>query len=53
MKGTLRAQQYTFLFISQSVLLRMKNISDESCRETGITHFMFNNFFSQIVPFMR
>ena len=34
-----------FFIISQSILLRMKNISDESFKETGITHFMFNNFF--------
>jgi len=54
MKGTLREYQYTFLTISQSVLLRMKNISDENCGEIGITRFMFNNFFfSKIVPFVR
>jgi len=31
----------------------MRNISDKSCRETQNTHFMFNNSFSKIMPFMR
>jgi len=31
----------------------MRNISDKSCRENQITHFMFHNFFTKIVPFMR
>jgi len=25
----------------------MRNISEEICRENPITHFMFNNFFSE------
>ena len=46
--------QYAFLIICRSFLLRMKNVSDESCRETQNTRFTFNNFFlSKIVPFMR
>ena len=43
--GTLREDQYTFLITSHSVLLRMRNVSDKSCRENQNTHFMFNNFF--------
>ena len=43
----------TFLIISCSFLLRMKNILDKSCRETRDTHLMFNDFFWKIVPFMR
>jgi hypothetical protein len=27
--------------------------SDESCRENQNTHFMLNNVFPKIVPFMR
>jgi hypothetical protein len=27
-------------------------ISDKSCRENQNTHFMFNNIFPKIVPFM-
>jgi len=38
-----KTNQYTFFITSCSFLLRMKNVSDESCREK--THFMFNNFF--------
>ena len=31
----------------------MKNISDKNCRENQNTYFMFNNFFSKIMPFRR
>jgi len=51
--GTVHEDQYTFVIISRSVLLRMRNISDESCRENRNTHFVFSNFSSKIVPFMR
>ena len=44
--GTLREDQYTFLIISRSVLLRVRNISDKR-RENQNTHFMFSNFFSR------
>jgi len=40
--GTLREDQYTFLIISHSVLLRMRNDSDESCRQNKNT--FFDNF---------
>ena len=36
---------YTFLIKSRSFLLRMRNVSDESCRENQNTHFVFSNFF--------
>jgi hypothetical protein len=42
-----------FLIISCSFLLRMRNVSDRSCRENQNTHFKFNNFFLKIMPFMR
>ena len=42
--GTLHEAKYTFLIIFRSVLLRMKNVSDESCREIRSTHFVFSNF---------
>ena len=44
MNGNLREDRYTFSIISHSVLLKMKNVSDKSCRETRNTHFMFSNF---------
>ena len=43
--GTLHENQYTFFIKPHSVLLRMRNISDRSCRENKITHCIFNNFF--------
>jgi hypothetical protein len=41
--GTLNEDQYTFMIISRSIL-RMRNVSDESCRENQHTHIMFTNF---------
>jgi len=54
MKGTLHEDQYTFVIISRSFLLRMRNIS-ENFRENQNTHFVFSSFFftPKIVPFVR
>jgi hypothetical protein len=43
--GTLHKDKYTFLIISRSVLLIMRNVSDKSCRGNPNTHFVFDNFF--------
>ena len=43
--GTLYEDQDTFLVVSCSVFLGMRNVSDKSCGENQSTHFMFNNFF--------
>jgi len=51
--GTLHEDLPTFVIISRSVLLRIRNVSDKSCRENQNTHFMMNDFFPKIVPFMR
>jgi hypothetical protein len=40
-----KKMQYTFFIISRSVLLRMKSVSEKSCRETRKTQFVFNNSF--------
>ena len=40
-----RRPVYIFFIISHSVFLRMRNVSDESCRENQNTRFIFNNFF--------
>jgi hypothetical protein len=40
----LHEDRCTFL-ISRSVLLRMRNVSDKSCRENQNTHCTLNNFF--------
>jgi hypothetical protein len=44
---TLHEDQYTFLTISRSILLRTRNVSDKRCRENQNTHYMFNNVFSK------
>ena len=51
--GTLHEDRYTFLIISGLVPIRIKNVSDKSCRENQNTRFTFNFFFSKIIPFMR
>jgi hypothetical protein len=43
--STLHEDKYTF--ISHYVLLRMRNVSDKSCREIWNTHFTFNNYFQK------
>jgi hypothetical protein len=50
---TLHEDKYTYMIISCPILLRMRIVSDKSCRENQSTHFMFNNFFSKMVFFMR
>ena len=48
-----------FFIISRSVILRMRNVSDESCTENQNTHFVFNNLHPpptpppKILPIMR
>ena len=44
--GTLLEDPYTFLTISRSVLVRMRNVSDKRCSENQNTRFVFSN----IVP---
>jgi len=39
--------QYTFLIISHSFILRMKNVLEKSCREYQNTHFIFSDFFQK------
>jgi hypothetical protein len=43
--GSVHEDQYIFLIISPSVILRMRNISDKSCRGNQNTHFMLKNVF--------
>jgi len=31
----------------------MRNVSDKYCGETRNTHYISNNFYAKIVPFMR
>ena len=37
--------RYTFLILSCSAVLRMRNVSDKSCRENEKTHFIINIYF--------
>jgi len=36
-----------------SLIFFLRRNSDKSCRENENTHFMFNNVFPKILPFMR
>jgi len=51
--STLCEDLYTFMVISRLILLRMRNVSDESCGENQNTHLIFKNVFPKIVPFIR
>jgi hypothetical protein len=51
--GTLHKDQYTYLIESRLILLRMKTFSSKSCRENQNTHFVFDDCFSKMLPFMR
>jgi hypothetical protein len=45
---TLNGDPSTFMITYRSILLRMRIVSDKSCRKNQNTHFMFNNtFFSR------
>ena len=35
-----------FFILSRTIFLRIRNVSDKSCRENHVTHFMFSNIFS-------
>jgi len=43
--GTLHEDVCTFMTVSCLILVRMRIVSDESCRENQYLHFVFNNFF--------
>jgi len=38
-------EQYTFFIISRSLLLGMRNVSEQYCRKNKNTHFIFSNIF--------
>jgi hypothetical protein len=42
--GILHVDQYTFMRLSLSFLIRMRNVSDKICTEIENRCFMFNNF---------
>jgi hypothetical protein len=50
--GYFYERHYIFI-ISRSVLPRMRNVSDKSCRENQNTHDVFSDFFSKMMSFMR
>jgi len=52
-KGTLHEDQYIFCITSHSFHLKMRNVSDKSCRENQITHFIFGNLFLKNLDIMR
>ena len=51
--GTLHEDVFTFMTISRSILLRMRNVLDKSCRENQNTHSAFNICSPKIESFMR
>jgi len=53
MMATLHEHQHIFVIIPRSFILRIRNVSDKSCRESQNAYFIFSNLFSKILPFMR
>jgi len=51
--GTVHEDVRTFTKVSRWIFHRMKNVSDESCRENLNTHFTLSNIFPKTVPFVR
>jgi len=51
--STLHIYLCTLMIISRSIILIMRKFSGRIFRENQNTHFMFNNVFPKIVPFMR
>ena len=49
--GTLHAHQYTFMTTSRSVLVRMKNVSDDSCRENQNKFYVQENVYEDPVVY--
>jgi hypothetical protein len=43
--GILHEDVFTLVIVSRRTILKMRNLSDRSCRENQNTYFMFNNFF--------
>jgi hypothetical protein len=53
MTVTVRGGLCTFMIISGGVFLRIRNISDISCRENQNTHFVLDSlFYPKMLPFM-
>jgi hypothetical protein len=53
MTSTLHDGTCTFMIISRSLLLRVRNVSDKSCRENQNTHLLLKNLFPKLVLFKR
>jgi hypothetical protein len=51
--GTSHEDLYTFMLMSRSVILRLRNVSDENCIENPSTRFVFSNFIPKIMLFVR
>ena len=43
--GTVYGNDWTFFIITDSVILRRRNVSGKSCRGNQNKYFVFNNFF--------
>ena len=53
MNFTLHKDRYTFLIISRSVLIRMRNVSDQIVEKIKTYTFYAVNLFQKFVQFVR
>jgi len=51
--GTIHEDHDTLLLVSRLFLIRLRNVSDKSCKETQNTHFKYNNFYFENRAFKR
>ena len=52
MTGTVHEDQYAFMIIFLSVLLRMRNVSDRCCKDNQNNILRSVSFFNKFLPFM-
>jgi hypothetical protein len=45
--GTSHEDLFTFVIISRSILIKMRNFSDKGYRDNQNTHFTFNNVYAK------
>jgi len=51
--GTVHEDQYIFSIVYRSVLLKMRYVLCKNCKGNHSIHFIFDNVFYKIMPFLK
>ena len=51
--GTLNKELSAFMVLFRWIIFRVRNASNKSCNENQNTHFIHNDFFPNILPYVR